>query len=72
MQKLWNETISVFLFEEEGAASVLNDAEKLSKMKMANWPLVLVAQMLLLTLTRASPVEWGKKPNWSELKSEWE
>lgn len=34
---------------------------------MVNWPLVLEAQMLLLTLMKAVPVEWGKNKiavNW--------
>lgn len=40
---------------------MLIDAEKLNKIKMIHGPLVLVAQILLLTLTKADPVECGKK-----------
>lgn len=46
---------------------MLTDAEKLNKMKMVSRPLVLEAQMLLLTLMKAVPVEWGKNKiavNW--------
>lgn len=60
------------MFEEEGAASVLNDTEKWSKMKMVTLALGLGRTDVTVDLDESGSTCIRTKPNWGESKSEWE